>query len=239
MHSGHSFVRRSKCAMLGERYHKNTYMDTDNGNIDKNTTTEARQLAKDYRVTNKISRIHTHAKGIAFIGDILEKPTHLTSLTPDMIVFELGSNELAQLKDGWDRNRIFIIANQLKGLAAYFCPNTICVFMGVLPRVNNISCTPESFRIYANWFNDFLRQFAKTSMRGIYPQNLRYHHMQGWAYKKDNRGRDVERSASEWLGHDNIHPHKRVFKDKYAHTFRKAMLNNENLPLRSGRRYTK
>jgi hypothetical protein len=208
--------------MLGQDYHKETYTDT--------TEREAKRLARRYRVADRVSMVHTYAKNVIYIEQILRNPGSIASFKADMIVFELGSNELARMPDGLTKERIFITANYCKTVSACFNPRSICVFMGVLPRLGKIQCSPESFRQYAKWYNDFLREFARETENGSYPPNFRFHHMQGWAMMKDRSGRDVERPATDWLGHDMIHPHKMVFLDKYAHTLRSAILDPKNLP---------
>lgn len=223
VHTGHSFVRRSKCAMLNQHYSKNSYLDT------RQEHDEDGRLARRHNLFLRVKSIHTFARNISRIEQMVAHVGSIKALNPDMVLFELGSNELANMPENVPQNDLFIVANYLKSLAACFHP-TICVFMGVVPRISNINSSPEAYKQYAKWFNGFLHQFEQESLRGSYPTNFRYHKMQGWHYKKDRHNRDVECPPEDWVCHDGVHPTVEHMKNKHSATLKKAILDYKNIP---------
>jgi len=220
--TGHSFVRRSKCAVLGEVYDKDTFRDT--------TDDQADTLAWEHKVWWRVQRIHTYSKDISSIRDILPDCDPILANNPDLVLVDIGSNDLAKCFNGYNTSKIFLIANLLRQLAALLHPR-ICVFMQVLPRRKRMKCTSESFDHYATIFNNFLSQWHNEALTGCFPDNFRFYKMQGWWTKNDEiTGAVIPCPTSDWMKGDGIHAHTDAMAGKHSRNIKKAILDNDTYP---------
>ena len=106
--------------------------------------------------------------------------------------------------------------------ARQFSQEVSVVFMGVVPRVKGMACSPSDFASYAQTVNSMLREYAKQAGTQSVPSNYRYHHMQGW-WPAVPVG-----DSHPLLLKDGIHP--REIEEKYSRTVRKAILATANTP---------
>ena len=220
--TGHSLVRRSKCAVLGEIHDRDNFRDT--------TDAQAIILPLKHKVWWRVQKIHTYSKDISFIRDIIGDCDPILNHNPDMVLVDLGSNELANCLDGYDIGKIFVIANLLRQLSALLYPS-ICVFMQILPRRRYMSCTPENFDHYATIFNNFLGQWHHEALSGCFPDNFRFYRMQGWWTKKDDiPGADIPCPTSDWMKTDGIHVTTDAMAVKHSRNIKKAILDNDTYP---------
>jgi len=152
-----------------------------------------------------------------FKTNLLHHRTHhdpILANNPDLVLVDLGSNDLAKCFDGYNTSKIFMIANLLRQLAALLHPR-ICVFMQVLPRRKHMKCTPENFDHYATSFNNFLAQWHDEALTGCFPDNFRFYRMQGWWTKNDEiTGAVIPCPTSDWMK-EGWHPctHRRNVRE--------------------------
>ena len=229
-YTGHSFPRRSKCANLNQHYNRDTYRDT--------TDPEAIDLAAAHKVSAHVTGIRTFCtylddngarRVINNIQDIILNLTDIASHNSDMYIMDVGSNECASAPEGLNYGAVWTLANNCRNIAAALYPK-VCIFMGIVPRLGGLTTSPDTFRRYATWFNEALAEFERQALQlNIFPQNLRYHHMQGWWMKKVN-GVDVECPVTDWCAIDRIHPTTDKLREKHSKTIKKLIRDEKNIP---------
>lgn len=224
VYAGHSFVRRSKCAMVGGSHIPTQYQDVQH-------RSQAAELAHHYKVGYRVSEVYTMARGIVHAGDLNRHIDDILEKDPNMILLEVGTNSLSTMDDDVTDAQVYSVALYVKALAAIIPPHITVVCMGVVPRESpTMSCTVESFTKYAGLYNGFLKQFAEESHRGQIPTNFRYQKPQGWWTQELPDGSSVPCPVDDWICGDMIHPTREAFLTKHARTVKKAILNPRNLP---------
>ena len=215
VHAGHSFVRRLKAAHLGGSHLPHLYKDT--------TKSEGRLLAEKLCVTSKVKSVRTLSEGVAGLNTLMPKVRSIKELNPNMVLVHGLTNHVAHLGAGATDQQLEEIAKMTVSFARQFSQSVSVVFMGIVPRVKGMACTPEEFARYAESINQTLRGYARQAGSQSVPRNYRYHHMQGWWPSGPTLG-----DSHPLLLEDGIHPVN--IAEKYSRTVNKAILAYKNTP---------
>jgi len=231
VHSGHSFVRGFKQAILrtvipeaslgpstGSRFRDVIDLET------------AILVSNEVGVNEKYQAIFTHSRDIIFIQHLLEAPNvdAIIALGPDSIVFNMGTNDMACFVNGWTEEMVTNLAARLRQVATNFFPIK-CIFMGQVPRLQGIQTTAPDFREMVRTFNKELEKYKQEALTGTAPTNFRYHEMRGWD-KVDQDGASADLPVTSWCNSQGIHPREHVYRDKYRKSLKRALIMNKNRP---------
>ena len=233
VHVGHSFVRKLKVVMLQDVPNITTGTNGGPGFVDVRHSSIAAILAQKLHINGKYHAIYTHCRAIYFISDLISQVDRIKQLSPDSLLVNCGSNELANIKELADREDIEEQVRQhalkLRSFASNFPPSVPVTCMGVVPRLSGLKMTPEKFLEHMRSFNNFLLGFEKAALRGEEPTNFRFYHMKGWEVR-DNNGISEDLPVSTWCDDGGIHPRPQLVRDKLARSVKDALLTKKNMP---------
>ena len=151
---GHSFVRRMRSDVLGERNSNLLNCDVLPPHVWQLDRT--RRLAEALKVNWHFAHIFTMAEGVSFIFHLPHTGNYLSAISPTVIIIDIGSNDLAWLQavDG-------VTAESLAHQTTHFALNSPAhrvIINAVLPRTAGISCQDtEIFLHNMTVYNDKVR----------------------------------------------------------------------------------
>lgn len=187
---GHSFIRRIRDAWIGPFYARGQdYFDI----------SLARTVANTAGVSNRIRELFTCANGINLISQLPYAEATIERLKPSIIAFNVGSNDLAGLKE-IDPGRIEELVNEYLDFAqriiSVYNVKQVILF-SVLPRTNVRAGSPSIFWENMNIFNSKLKQKTMSDSQKTFVK------IKGF-YSKKIGGVDYRLAVNEW-SRDGIH----------------------------------
>ena len=211
---GHSFIRRLRDETFPPRVaHRRIPRGQDIHHVQQN---KARAFASKLRLDDNIRAIYTASNGINLIKDLHKSESLIFQIRPDMILIDIGSNDLANLTDQ-DHNSALNFAHQVLEFAESL-PAHLIIINAILPRSESITCSPETFRYNASHYNRIVSTFCATS------PHIKFNKMWGFNFHYDN---DTEqtRPVSLW-SLDGIHCDTQIGRKQYRSRIRHALLDN-------------
>jgi len=179
-------------------------------------------------------RVYTHARRIVFIEDLVRDISLILPEvdTPDNLLVNIGSNDLAQLCNNFLDAEVIALAGRLRDFVQFHVPNHIIVVcMGVVPRPKGgPQLSAARFRDAMRIFNGEMRRFEIMAENGEEPTNLRFNKMRGWDYLQVGN-QHVDLDPTTWCGAGGIHPTDQMYRTKFCESVVRALTMRKNRPI--------
>lgn len=168
---GHSFIRR----LVGDSL-LTSAVDV---RFENTAISLSRNLELDFHFSGGL---YTICKNINLIHHLYDTVHRIRDLLPDIIVIELGSNDIANLTNT-NSSECLRLADQLVEFAKHCIASKLTkavIINSVIPRNSRISCSAEQFIKNITIFNNCVRRFCNAAeqlyfnkIRGFYhPQKI-------------------------------------------------------------------
>ena len=204
---GHSFIRRYRDQKLrrqrGER-------PTD---ISPTQIIKAQQMASAMRLSQHVRAVFTLSDNIVLMRHVLQQKRKIRQLQPEVVVFDIGSNDLAHLASVEPR-RMLHMANELHSFISQLGLQLIIV-NAILPRTAGISCTPETYAANAKLYNQYMSVFCEVNPKIVFNKQ------RGLQCLADTNN---PRPVHQW-SHDGIHLASSAVRT-YENRLRHSILDN-------------
>lgn len=200
---GHSFVRRMKRGIVGV---SSPFRDND---ITKYNRWDGQSFARDLGIVGCFDSAYTLSNNVNVFQDL----PHNFRTSCELMVFCLGSNDLAQLKSANVRAVMDIVKKHFNWAQSSGAKHIL--FIGVIPRVKRINGTVADFEFNRLHYNAYLKLLCRT------PMNTSFSRIRGFEGGPDRQPMSVYRWSN-----DGIHP---AVWDRYLLRFRHAIITAANV----------
>jgi len=173
-------------------------------------------VASQLRIDHHVQEVHLLGQSGAVASDFLLPHNFVT---PDIVLIELGTNDIAQGMGGTEAADIIFELSQNLSLS-YKC---VVIVLSVLPRVSSLGCEVSVF--------DRERSVLETALKGKVSgcKEIKYFKHKGfWA--REIQGQKFPIDIWEW-SRDGVHPNSVLGRHKYKVSVWAAIL--EALKLRT------
>ena len=226
VHVGNSFVKQGTQAMLKlrrSRFSESQFMEVSQPQY-------AEILADQYKIKSKVNFMYTVSKDIVLFEDIWANMANIKKFSPDFVLVNIGSNDLAELNHSSWRSGVRELVENCIRFAAAFDKGVTVAFLEVIPRIKfEGDLMPNGFERRAKLFNDLLWAEQGKALRQR--TNLRFGKIQGLRNKYNSNGEHKKRNIEEFLA-DGVHPNFEMYRGIFAKSIRKAILGGKNAPAR-------
>ena len=193
---GHSFVRRMRSDTLGERSSNLSNCDIlppHGWQLDR-----ARRLAEAIKVSKHFAHDFTMAEGITFVSHLPHANNYLSSISPRVLIIDIGSNDMARLQTV-DRPTAESLAYQTIQFALNSTADRV-IINAVIPRTAGLSC-PDGEVFFQNMtmYNDRVREACDNHVHFLI-----FNKQQGFTFTNANGNIPHRRPVSDWST-DGIH----------------------------------
>jgi hypothetical protein len=212
---GHSFIRRLRDDILANPHQKRRIRD-----ITWTHPYRARVLAEGLNISDFITSVYTESDNLNFIGDLDRSYTSICHVDPMVVVIDIGSNDIAQCFSG-DPWAMLALATQVHDFATSIqkgALHPLIIINAVIPRINNMQCDPQTFRINAMQYNKCLGVLCDTK------DGIVINKMRGFNFTNTDR-QEQPREVISW-SNDGIHPDMPGSMERYRNRVRHCILDN-------------
>ena len=215
---GDSFVRRLRDDLVTRSFHaKSKPRD-----VSQTQPILASALSHTLRLDNEIRGVYTESNHLQFISDLPNAHLLLHHVRPDIVVVNVGSNDLANLAQV-NRAAVLQLAVQLHSFAASFDARMV-IMCKVLYRTQRLSGTPEIFAENADIFNSIVRNMCCKNSTPI----TLFNPLRGFMFEHNDTDTPIPRPVSSW-SHDGIHVDTMASMTRFQERQRLFILDNLKL----------
>ena len=225
---GNSNVRRTRDEMVPVflRVHGNQKRLVKQQDIKWSDPERAKEFARRLRLNQVVGEVYTLGQSgpgprakINFVQDLIDHRAELVNSDADVYLFSCLSNDLANMKIH-DPRVLLVLVDNLFTLAESLPSAKLLLFQQVMPRYENLSCSPEVFMQNAEYVNDMIAVRCDANPICAVAK------MGGLVYKNTPEGTKRPVTSEEGFV-DGIHP----IMDKYVQRIRMAVLENAKVVL--------
>ena len=208
---GHSFIRRARQHLLPYAF-----------DIDIVAPHLASELAVKLRLERHFPKIFTQCQHLNFIRQLPQTISFIRTITPSVVVLDIGSNDLSQLTCV-DPSQCLQLASNLIDFADLIIRtiNCIVIIHSVLPRSHRLQSSPQIFAANCDTFNKCLKNFAAAH------EKICFNKLRGFFGEFNSTAQSFTIDINSWSD-DGIHCN-RNFMPIYLSRLRHGLLFNKHL----------